>query len=209
MGFYEQQVVPRAVDVLLGNRALGELRTRALAGVSGEVLEIGFGSGPNLEYYPAEVTKVLAVDPATVGRKLARKRMARARVPVEFIGLDGESLPLPDASVDNAVSTWTLCTIPDVESALGEVRRVLRPDGRLYFLEHGLSDDPKVARRQQWLDPLQQRFAGGCHLNRRHDELIAAAGFELEPFTTFTMAGPRTMGFMYVGQARPLLPEVR
>ena len=201
MGFYEDQVLPRVIDKLLGNREMGKLRARALEGVSGTVLEIGFGSGTNLEHYPREVDRVLAVDPATVGRKLARKRLATARVPVEFIGLDGQSLPLDDESVDNAVSTWTLCTIPDVAAALAEVRRVLKPGGRLYFLGHGLSDDPKVARRQHRFDPWQQRVAGGCHLDRRHDDLIRAAGFELDRFSTFAIAGPKSMSFMYAGTA--------
>lgn len=202
MGFYEDQFLPRVIDKLLGNAKMGQLRSRALDGVSGTVLEVGFGSGTNLGYYPKGVDQVLAVDPATVGRKLARRRLAASRIPVEFIGLDGQSLPLGDESVDNVVSTWTLCTIPDLGVALAEMRRVLRPGGRLYFLEHGLSDDPKVARRQQRLDPLQQRIAGGCHLNRRHDELIASAGFEIERCSTFAIAGPKSMSFMYAGSAR-------
>ena len=121
MGVYEDQVLPRVIDVVLGNARIGTLRARALEGLSGTVLEIGFGSGTNLEYYPAEVERVLAVDPALTGRKLARKRMARARVPVEFVGLDGQSIPLPDDSADHAVSTWTLCTVPDPAAALAEI----------------------------------------------------------------------------------------
>lgn len=202
MGFYEDQVLPRAIDVMLGNKEMGKLRRRALEGVSGTVLEIGFGSGTNLEYYPRDVERLLAVDPAMVGRKLARKRLAAARLPVEFVGLDGQSLPIGDESVDNVVSTWTLCTIPDVDAALAEIHRVLRPGGRLFFLEHGLSDDPKVARRQHRFDRLQQRIAGGCHLDRRHDELIRAAGFEIDRFATFMIAGPKPMSFMYAGTAR-------
>ena len=202
MGFYEAQVLPRVIDVLLGNKEMGKLRARALDGISGTVLEVGFGSGTNLEHYPAAVDKVYAVDPAIVGRKLARKRMAAARVPVEFIGLDGASIPLPDESVDNVVSTWTLCTIPDVGAALAELHRVLRPGGHLFFLEHGLSDDPRVARRQHRLDGLQQRVAGGCHLDRRHDELIRSAGFDIDRFSTFTITGPKSMSYMYAGMAR-------
>lgn len=202
MGFYESQVLPRVIDVLLGNKEMGKLRRRALEGVSGTVLEVGFGSGTNLEYYPADVEKVFAVDPALVGRKLARKRLAAARVPVEFIGLDGQSIPLPDESVDNVVSTWTLCTIPDVAAALAEIRRVLRPGGHLFFLEHGLSDDDRVARRQRRLDGLQQKVAGGCHLDRRHDDLIRAAGLDVDQLATFTIAGPKAMSYMYAGTAK-------
>lgn len=201
MGFYENQVLPRVIDVLLGNKEMGKLRRRALEGISGTVVEIGFGSGTNVPYYPPEIDRVLAVDPATVGRKLAAKRLAAADTPVEFIGLDGQSLPLQDASIDNALSTWTLCTIPDVGAALGEIHRVLKPGGRLYFLEHGVSDDPVVARRQHRFDPVQQRVAGGCHVNRDHSALIRSAGFELERVANFSIAGPKIMSYMYAGAA--------
>jgi len=201
MGFYENQVLPRLIDVVLGNKAMGKLRRRALEGISGTVLEVGFGSGTNLEHYPAEVDKVLAVDPAVAGRKLARKRLAATRLPVEFIGLDGQALPLADDSVDNVASTWTLCTIPDVDAALGEIRRVLKPGGHLYFLEHGLSDEPKVARIQHRLDGLQQKLCGGCHLDRNHTALIEAAGFEIDKLANFQIAGPKASGYMYAGTA--------
>lgn len=202
MGFYEEQVLPRAIDVMLGNRAMGKLRRRALEGLDGTVVELGFGSGTNVPYYPAAVERVLAVDPSAVGRKLAAKRLAASTVPVEFVGLDGQSLPLADHSVDNALSTWTLCTIPDVDAALAEVRRVLKPGGRLYFLEHGLSSDPKIARRQHRFDKLQQRFAGGCHLDRDIAALVARAGFEIEKSENFVISGPKIMSYMYAGSAR-------
>lgn len=203
MGVYEDHVLPRAIDLMLGNAAMGKLRRRALEGVSGTVLEVGFGSGTNLAYYPAEVERVLAVDPATVGRKMARRRIAERGLTVEFIGLDGESLPLEDHSVDNVVSTWTLCTIPDVETALREIRRVLRPGGHLYFLEHGLSDDPKTSRRQHRFDRFQQKIAGGCHLDRDHTALIREAGFDIDKLANFTIAGPKITGYMYAGTASP------
>jgi len=201
MGFYDDQVLPRVIDKVLGSAAMGELRKRALTGVEGSVLEIGFGSGTNLVHYPPDVELVLAVDPAMVGRKLARKHLARSRVPVEFVGLDGQSVPLDDDSVDNAVSTWTLCTVPDPAAALGEIRRIVRPGGRLYFLEHGLSDDPRIAGRQHRREPLQRRFAGGCHLTRRFDDLLADAGFDVERCSRFVIAGPATMSHMYAGTA--------
>jgi len=141
-----------------------------------EVLEIGFGSGLNIPYYPAGLKRVRAVDPATAGRKLAAKRAAACDVPIEYIGADAEALPVGDASVDYVLSTWTLCTIPDAVRALAEIRRVLRPGGAFRFVEHGLAPDAGVARRQQWLTPLQCRAFGGCHLNRRIDQLVAAAG---------------------------------
>lgn len=201
MGFYENRILPHAIDLVLGGKAMGKLRARALEGVSGTVLEVGFGTGTNLPYYPPEVTKVLAVDPSLEGRKLAAKRLAASSIPVEFVGLDGSRLPLEDASVDNAVSTWTLCTIPDVDAALSEVFRVLRPGGRLYFLEHGLSADPRVARRQDLLDGLQQRIAGGCHLNRDHAAHLEASGLHIERLSNFTIAGPKSMSAMYAGVA--------
>jgi ubiquinone/menaquinone biosynthesis C-methylase UbiE len=201
MGFYQEQILPRAIDVLLGGKAMGKLRARALEGVSGTVLEVGFGTGTNLPYYPPEVTEVLAVDPSKTGRRLAAKRLAASSIPVEFVGLDGSQLSLADASVDNAVSTWTLCTIPDLDAALAEVLRVLRPGGRLYFLEHGLSSDPRVARRQERLDGLQQRIAGGCHLNRDHTAHLEASGLRLERIANFTIAGPKSMSAMYAGVA--------
>lgn len=202
MGFYEQQVLPRFIDVVLGGAKMGKLRKRAMSGLSGSVLEIGFGSGTNVPYYPAEVERVYAVDPATLGRKLAAKRLHASSVPVEFIDLDGDRIPLEDASIDHALSTWTLCTIPDEEQALREIRRVLRPGGTLHFLEHGISDDAKVARRQRRVDGLQARVAGGCHLIRDHTEVLATAGFDDLNVATFTIAGPKIMSFMYAGTAR-------
>lgn len=201
MGFYERQVLPRAIDVMLGGKSMAELRRRALVGLHGTVVELGFGSGPNVPLYPAEVERVIAIDPAELGRKLAAKRLATSSVPVEFAGLDGQRLPLEDSSVDCVLSTWTLCTIPDAGAALDETRRVLRPGGRLFFLEHGLSDDPKVAARQHRWDHLQGRIAGGCHLDRPIDRLVTDAGFEIDHLATFTIAGPKVSGFMFQGVA--------
>lgn len=201
MGFYERQVLPRAIEVLLGNRAMADLRRRAMVGLHGTVVEVGFGSGPNVPLYPEAVERVFAVDPALVGRRLAADRLAASPVPVEFIGLDGQSLPLDDAVADTALSTWTLCTIPDAHQALLEVRRVLKPGGRLHFLEHGLADDPKVARRQHRLTPVQRRVAGGCHLDRDIAALVRGAGLELDRCDTFAISGPKSMSFMYAGIA--------
>lgn len=201
MGFYEQQVLPRVIDKLLGTRGFHKFRARVAEGLSGEVLEVGFGSGLNVPHYPPAVERVLAVDPATVGRDLAGKRLEESEVPVEFVGLDGEHLPLDDASVDHVLTTWTLCTIPHVELALTEMVRVLRPGGQLHFLEHGHSPDPKVARWQHRLNPLQRRIAGGCHLDRPIDELIEQAGFRIESLGNYYLAFPKSMGYMYEGRA--------
>jgi ubiquinone/menaquinone biosynthesis C-methylase UbiE len=202
VGLYEDQVLPRVIDVMLGNKSMGRLRRRALGELRGTVVEVGFGSGTNVPYYPPAVERVYAVDPALVGRKLAAKRVAASSVPVEFVGLDGASIPLEDASVDSALSTWTLCTIPDVDVALREIWRVLRPGGLLVFLEHGLSDDPKVARRQHRFNGWQRRFAGGCNLDRDPAALIAACGLRIDRVDTFTISGPRIMSYMYAGTAR-------
>jgi ubiquinone/menaquinone biosynthesis C-methylase UbiE len=177
------------------------LRRRALEGIGGEVLELGFGSGGNLPVYPSGVERVVAVDPSGVGRRLAGRRIEASSIHVEFAGLRGEALPLDDASVDNAVSTWTLCTIPDAVRAVAEVRRVLRPGGRFFFLEHGLSPDPKVARVQHRFDHFQERVAGGCHLDRDIRSIIEDGGLEIERCENFSIAGPKAWSYMYSGTA--------
>ncbi|MFP3906542.1 MAG: class I SAM-dependent methyltransferase [Acidimicrobiales bacterium] len=201
MGFYERQVLPRVIDKVMGTKGFAKLRARAARALSGEILEVGFGSGLNVPHYPPAVTKVYAVDPSEVGRRLAETRVADATVPIEFVGLDGEHLPLEDASVDEVFTTWTLCTIPHVELALAEMIRVLRPGGRFHFLEHGHSPDPKVARWQARLDPIQQRIGGGCHLTRPIDALVEDAGFEIEHLANFYIAGPKSMSYSYAGRA--------
>ena len=175
------------------------MRERAVSGLDGVVLEVGFGSGRNVPLYPATVDRVLAVEPAAAGRRIASKRVAASAVPVEHIGLDGQSLPLDDSSVDHVLSTWTLCTIPDVESALSEALRVLRPGGSIHFVEHGRSPESRVARWQDRLTPLQRRLAGGCHLNRPIDSLIRDAGFALESVETHYVSGPKAFGYMFEG----------
>ena len=201
MGFYQDQVLPRFIDVAVGGRDFARIRQRVAAGLSGEVLEVGFGSGLNVPHYPVAVTRVQAVDPATVGRKLAAKRVAASPVPVQYVGLDGQALPLDPASIDHVLVTWTLCTIPDAQLALGEIRRVLRPGGELHFVEHGRSPEPHVARWQDRLTPLQRRMFGGCHLNRPIDALVAGAGFELRRTENYYMRGPKALGYMFEGIA--------
>lgn len=170
-------------------------------GLTGEVLEVGFGSGLNVPHYPARVERVLAVDPATIGRKLAAHRVAASTVPVDYIGLDGTSLPVDTGSIDHVLITWTMCTIPDVNKALGEIHRVLRPGGQIHFAEHGRSPDPNVAQWQDRLTPFQRRWAGGCHLNRPIDRLIDEAGFATSRMNTFYLKGPKPFGYMFEGLA--------
>ncbi len=184
------------------NRAeFARIRARVAGGLGGEVLEVGFGSGLNVPHYPRAVTRVLAVDPATTGRKLAAGRVAASSVPVEYVGLDAQSLPLDSASVDHVLTTWTLCSIPDTERALREIRRVLRTGGTFHFVEHGLSPDPRVARWQDRLTPLQRRVAGGCHLNRPIGQLVADSGLDLTRMDNYYAQGPQTFGYLYEGVA--------
>jgi len=201
MGFYQDQVVPRITNVTLNNRECARIRQRVTAGLTGEVLEVGFGSGLNVPYYPAEVTRVRAVDPATAGRKLAAGRLAASPVPVEFAGLDGQTLPVDSGSVDHVLITWTMCTIPDVDTALREMHRVLRPGGELHFAEHGRSPDPGVARWQDRLTPLQRLVCAGCHLNRSIDRLITQAGFRMIRLENYYFPGPKPFGYTFEGAA--------
>ena len=189
MGFYADRVLPRVVNVACGSKASGQLRERVCADLAGYVVEIGFGSGHNAPFYPGAVTKVVAVEPADLAWQLASGRVTAATCEVERAGLDGQDLPFPDDSFDCALSTWTLCTIPDAGAALAELRRVLRPGGRLHFLEHGLAPDANVQAWQRRLEPLQKRVAGGCHLTRQVEPMLAAAGFTVTELDTFYEKG--------------------
>jgi ubiquinone/menaquinone biosynthesis C-methylase UbiE len=198
---YRRHVLPRITDVMMNRRDLRPVRDRVAAGLAGEIVEVGFGSGLNVPHYPPAVTRVLAVDPATTGRKLAAARIAASPVPVAFAGLDGEQLPWPDAHVDHVLITWSLCTIPDPARALAEICRILRPGGVLHFVEHGRSPDPKVALWQARLNPLQQRVAGGCHLNRPIDALISGSGLQVTQLENYYLEGPKTLGYTFEGRA--------
>ncbi len=176
-------------------------RADVVAGLRGRVVEIGFGSGLNVKHYPSEIDVVLAVEPAAVARRLAQPRIAASGVAIEHIGTDGQSLPIADASCDGALSTFTLCTVPDPLAALGEIFRVLRPGGRLHFLEHGVSPDPRVASWQRRIEPLQRRLAGGCHLTRDAADLVARAGFHLERCDQAYGKGPKPWSYFTLGVA--------
>jgi SAM-dependent methyltransferase len=190
MGWWAERVVPRCTDRTLSAPPVMELRRQVCDGLSGRVLEIGFGSGLNLGAYPATVTSVDVVEPSDLAWAMSEARRERASVPVQRVGLDGQRLDAGDATYDAVLSTFTLCTIPDVETALAEVRRVLRPGGALHVLEHGLAPDPKVAAWQRRLDGLQGRLAAGCHLNRDAPALVEEAGFAVGRLEQAYLPGP-------------------
>ncbi|HZA72377.1 MAG TPA: class I SAM-dependent methyltransferase [Propionibacteriaceae bacterium] len=201
MGLWTDRLLPRVVDRALRTPEVNARRARTLAGLSGRVLEIGFGSGLNLRHYPADVQQVLAVEPSDLAWQLAQPRIGKSTPPVERVGLDGARLPVPDASVDAVVSTFTLCTVPEVEAALAEIRRVLRPGSKLHFLEHGRAPEESVRRWQRRLQPLQSRVLGGCRLDRRIDDLVTAAGLEMVELTTEYGDGPKPFSYLYRGRA--------
>ncbi len=201
MGFYREQVLPRLVDRACGSSGLREWRAQVTEGLTGRVVEIGFGSGLNVDLYPPDIAEVLAVEPAAVARKLSDKRVARSAVSITHIGLDGQSIPLDDASCDSALSTFTLCTIPDAARALAELRRVLRPGATFHFLEHGLAPDPSVAAWQRRLEPWQRRLADGCHLTREPAALVRDGGFAIEHVEERYAKGPKPWSWFTSGVA--------
>ncbi len=206
MGVWSDRVVPRMADRMLSGHEIGELREQACAPLHGRVLEIGFGSGLNIRWYPRAVESVAAVEPSDVGWSLSERRRARTDRPIERRGLDGQRLDEPDASYDAVLLTFTLCTVPDPALALAEVRRVVRPEGVLCVLEHGLSPDAGVARWQHRLEPVQRRLAGGCHLTRDIEALVTGAGFEMTHLETSYLEGPgisRPWSYGYLLSARP------
>lgn len=203
MGFYDNWVVPRILNVAMGMSFVTDERKKALAGVAGAVLEVGFGSGHNLPFYPDAVRSVVALDPSTEAAKLARKRIAAARFPVEYVPLTGERIAAPDASFDSVVSTFTLCSIPDPVAALEQMRRVLKPDGKLFLVEHGRSAEPNIQRWQDRMNGLQRTICGGCNMNRDIERLVREAGFAFEQIDKYYVKGqPKLTAFLTRGVAR-------
>lgn len=203
MGLYRKYLLPTLTELAMRNRTLRPERARWVPLASGVVLEVGVGSGLNLPIYSQGVRKLYALDPSEELLRMARARAAGAAFSVEFLCRPAEMIPLADGSVDDVVTTWTLCTIPNLVAALQEMRRVLRPEGRLIFVEHGRSPDRTVARWQDRLTPLWRRVTGGCHLNRPIDRLLRAGGFEASEMNRGYIAGPRVGSYLYRGMARP------
>jgi len=203
MGFYRKCILPHLTDLVMRNDEAARYRARVVSQARGVVLEVGAGSGLNLPFYGSGVERVVALDPSPELLRMARSRAGAARFPVDFVETGAEQLPLDDHAVDAVVMTWTLCSIPNPDRALAEIRRVLKPDGSLWFAEHGLSPEPPVATLQACLSPLWTRFAGGCHLDRKTDELILAAGFRFDDLVAEYAKGLRILSYLYFGRARP------
>jgi ubiquinone/menaquinone biosynthesis C-methylase UbiE len=202
MGVWTDQVVPRLADKMLDVEAVRRARAEVCSGLAGDVLELGFGSGLNVPHYPPDVAGVWAIDPSDVGRRLAARRLDASAVPVDHAGFTAEVLPFPDRRFDAALSTFTLCTVPDVAAALRELVRVLVPGGRFHFLEHGRAPDSEVVRWQHRLAPINRVLAGGCHLDRDIAGLLRAAGMEIVELSTYYGEGPRPFAYRYQGVAR-------
>jgi ubiquinone/menaquinone biosynthesis C-methylase UbiE len=205
MGFYAKHIFPRLLDWSLGAAEFGKYRRRALEPAYGETLEIGFGTGLNLPYYPEAVTKLTAIDSENMLEDRVERRIAACPIPVTKMRLDAQGrLPFDDHTFDTVVSALTLCSIGDASAALAEIRRVLKPEGRFVFFEHGRSDNPKVARRQDRFNPIQKVIGVGCNMNRKIDDLIEGAGFKITGLDRFLLPKtPRLLAEMYRGVASP------
>lgn len=204
MGLYNRHIMPRLVDFACGLSALTDQRRKIIPSAEGKVLEVGIGSGRNLPHYdPKRVEAVIGVDPDEGMWRRAAKRLAAAKVPVERIGLRGEEIPLDDGFVDTAVITYSMCTIEDPVGALREMRRVLKPSGKMLFLEHGESRDATVRKWQRRIDPLWKRIAGGCHSGRPVLDYVRDAGWNMKHLEEGYLAGPKVLAYNYWGVARP------
>jgi ubiquinone/menaquinone biosynthesis C-methylase UbiE len=201
MGFYDTWLMPRLCHLAMRTKRLVPPRQRVVGAAEGDVLEIGIGSGLNFPYYGPHVRRVIGLEPSPQLIGMARRSAAKSAVPTVFLEASAEEMPLDARSVDTIVMTWVGCSIPNVEAALHEMRRVLRPGGRLLFVEHGLSPDANVARWQDRLNPYWQRISGGCHMNRRIVDLMPSAGFRIERLETGYLSVPKVLTYLYEGSA--------
>jgi ubiquinone/menaquinone biosynthesis C-methylase UbiE len=205
VGFYAKYVLPRIIDVAMRNEETTRLRATWIPHARGEVLEVGIGSGLNLPFYSSDVRRVYGLDPSVELQQMARKRAMAEPIEVEFLSQSAEEqLPLASASIDTVVMTWTLCSIPNAPKALQQMKRVLKASGCRIFLEHGRAPDPGVAAWQERITPLWKRICGGCHLNRKIDDLIMAAGFRITELKTCYLPGPHPMTYTYEGVAETI-----
>ena len=207
MSYYDDKILPHVIDKICSTGQVMKLRSEVVPLSKGVVLEVGMGSGINMEFYDSrQVEMVYGLEPSHGMRKKAQANLNRSPVIVEWLDLPGESIPLEDASVDTVLLTFTLCTIPGWKDALGQMHRVLRPGGKLLFLEHGASPDDAVHRWQDRITPTWKKIAGGCHLNRPISELIAASGFVIDELENLYMPKtPKIAGYIYKGVAHKAL----
>jgi ubiquinone/menaquinone biosynthesis C-methylase UbiE len=203
MRLYQDLLLPALIDLSMRNKRLRPYRERVAGAARGRILDIGIGSGLNLPLYGQQASEIFALDPSPRLLARAQDQAQHTQVPVHLLEGSAECIPLADHSMDTVVMTWTGCSIPDIRTALREMRRVLSHGGRLLFVEHGRAPEPAVARWQERLDPLWLRFSGGCHLSRKIDDLLSDAGFRIEGLKTGYIPGPRIMTFLYEGAARP------
>jgi ubiquinone/menaquinone biosynthesis C-methylase UbiE len=204
MGFYSSWLFPRVLDLVMRQKQMIPFRERIGKAAAGRVLDVGIGSGLNLPFYGHQIDRVVGVDPSPELLRFAEERARETSNSVELLCGSGEALPLEDHSIDTAVVTFTLCTVDNATATLAEIRRVLRPSGTLLFAEHGRAPQPRVAWWQDRLTPAWRRIAGGCHLNRKPDDLIQSVGFRIEGLEAGYLKGPRPMVFVYSGSARPI-----
>lgn len=201
MGLYQRFILPRLIDLAMGNKQVADFRRLVVPQAQGRVLEIGIGSGRNLSLYSVAVTQLFGLDPSRQLLKMTSRRIGAAPFPVELLEGRAEEIPLPTHSVDSVVSTWSLCSVANIEAALADVRRVLKPGGKFIFVEHGLAPEPGLQRWQQRLTPLWKPISGGCHLDRRMDKLIEGAGFRMTTLTSEYAKGPKLLTYFYRGIA--------
>jgi ubiquinone/menaquinone biosynthesis C-methylase UbiE len=204
MSFYDKWILPRLIDIVMRNKEATRYRSQIVPQAHGKVLEIGVGSGLNLPFYGAGVEQIYGLDPSEELLAMARKKTRAMSFPIDFLAHSGEEIPLENGCVDTVVMTWTLCSIPDPEQALKEMKRVLKPGGTLLFAEHGLAPESNVQDWQQRLNPLWRSVTGGCNLNRKMDDLILAAGFRIAKLETEYAKGLRPMSYIYAGRAQPV-----
>lgn len=203
MGIYRRHILPHLIAMAMANTTLAAYRRRVVPAARGRVVEIGIGSGLNLALYGAGVEEIIGLDPSAELLAMARREGERLGCPLTLVQASAEAMPIESGSVDTAVVTWALCSVPDPRRALEEIRRILKPSGELYFVEHGAAPDPRVAAWQDRLTPIWKRISGGCHLNRNVRTLLNDAGFTVPDLATGYMRGPRVATFMYEGRARP------